>query len=101
MKRLTLIRTVKNWLKTKIRAWLGITDPPVFMGVDLGYKDYSAIVVIKRLPGGDRAIVEIHNFPPSRHWEEIQDTVRSLAMHYGVHPKNIYEDRPMGWPPLS
>lgn len=90
-----------TWLKRVIRRWLGITDPDVFMGVDLGWNEYSAVVVMKRIGGGKTAVVDVHNFAPHTDFEVVRRMCGALADKYGVKPENVVEDRPRSVPPLT
>lgn len=85
-----------KWLREKIRSWLGIKDVEPFMGVDLGWHDYTAVVLIRRTANRRDEYLEVMHFNPGTAFRTIQSEVRRIAQKYGVKENNIVQDLPRG-----
>lgn len=86
--------TIIQKLKNRVRRWLGLSD--MFMGVDVGIKDESCIVIVSRLKGGQVRIIDCR----LGNYVEIQRLVKELQARYGIYNRNVIVDRPLGYPPL-
>jgi hypothetical protein len=88
------LRSTSDLLRTRVRTWLGLKDPQVFMGIDLGYRDWTAVVLIKRSHDRSNELFECINFEPGTPFSVIQDTCRDLAKRYGVDRRDFIQDTP-------
>ncbi len=81
-------------LKRLVRRWLGLGE--AFIGVDVGVRDQSCVVVVSRLNNGAVRIIDCR-FESVR---EIESLVRSLQQRYGISSRDTFADVPMGmrWP---
>jgi hypothetical protein len=75
-------------LKQSIRRWLGLSE--IFMGVDVGIRDQSCIVVISRLNDGSVRIIDCA-FPSII---ELDRFVRDCQIRYGIPDRAVYRDYP-------
>lgn len=77
-------------LRQVARKWLGLDES--FMGVDLGFRDQSCIVIISRLKDGQVRIIDAR-FDSVL---EIEHLVRELQYRYGIPDRNVFRDYPPG-----
>ena len=77
-------------LKRLVRRWLGLGE--AFIGVDVGIKDQSCVVVVSRLNNGSVRIIDCQ-FESIR---EMENLVHSLQQKYGVSDRDTIADMPMG-----
>lgn len=75
-------------LKYLIRRWLGLGE--TFIGVDLGMRDQSAIVIVSRLNGGSVRIIDAY-FDNQMDMERL---VKELQQRYGVNARDVFRDYP-------
>lgn len=83
-----------KWLKKKILKWLGL-DYEICMGMDVGYKSNSAIIIIKWQKDGSIKVIADHEIE-SRGYQELMYKAREIARKYRC--KNIVVDKPRGFP---
>lgn len=76
-------------LKRAIRKWLGLGD--MFVGVDLGIKDESCVVVVSRLKDGRVKIMDVR-FGNLR---ELHAFLRQTQHRYGIPNRDIIVDKPL------
>ena len=77
-------------LKRLIRRWLGLGE--AFIGVDVGIRDQSCIVVVSRLNNGAVRIIDCR-FESIR---EMENLIRVLQQRYGVSDRDTITDMLMG-----
>ena len=77
-------------LKRLVRRWLGLGES--FIGVDMGYRDQSCVVVVSRLNNGAVRIIDCR-FESVR---EMENLVRVLQQRYGIPNKSTFVDMPHG-----
>lgn len=80
----------KYWLRNLIRKWLGFDN--MFIGVDIGIKDESCVIIVSRLKGGQIRIMDMR-FGDIK---ELKYFIRSVQRHYAIPDKNIISDTPLG-----
>lgn len=86
---------INMWLKSKIRKWLGLGE--AFIGVDVGVRDESCIVVASKLNDGTVRIIDAR----FGSWIEIERFVKECQERYGVPHRDTLFDYPVGWRPPS
>ncbi|MDD5458872.1 MAG: hypothetical protein PHF37_05740 [Phycisphaerae bacterium] len=79
-----------NWLRQKIRKWLGLGE--MFMGVDVGMKDNSCIIICSRLGGGRIKIIDVHYSDRF----ELEKEIKYLQAKYDIAKSQIIADMPYG-----
>jgi hypothetical protein len=62
------------------------------MAVDLGYRDATCLVLMRKGRNETRDLVEIVNFPAGTPLADIQEACRDLAYKYGVRSDNFIQD---------
>ena len=77
-----------EWIKNKIRKWLGLSE--MFMGVDLGYRDESCIIICSRLKGGQVRIIDTR----FGNYTEMEKKVKILQAQYSIADNNVTIDKP-------
>lgn len=77
-----------KWLKNKIRRWLGLGE--MFIGVDVGIKDESCVVVVSRLRDGQVRIMDVR-FGTI---EELKRFVKTTQSRYGISNRGVIVDAP-------
>ncbi len=82
-------RELRLKLQRRFRQWLGLGD--AFMGVDIGFRDQSAIVVVSRLNDGTVKIIDC-KFGSI---VEIERLAAELQGRYGILRENIVRDYPL------
>lgn len=82
-----------NWLRNKIRNWLGINNN-TFLAADCGWHEGTAIVVIQARKNKHH-IVDITHLSPNTPFYEIDHKIEELAVKYGVKPHNVFKDFPL------
>lgn len=84
-----------NWLRDKIRNWLGIRDNNnTFLAADCCWYEGTAIVVIQARKNKHH-IVDITHLAPKTPFREIDSKIKELEMKYGVRPHNVFKDFPL------
>lgn len=78
---------VRNFIRNKIRNWLGLGE--MFIGVDVGLRDQSCIIICSRLNNGTIRIIDNY-FPNLR---ELEHFVKECKQRYGVKDHNVFWDR--------
>ena len=77
-------------LKRAIRKWLGLGES--FIGVDMGYRDQSCIVVVSRLNNGQVRIIDSR----FESIAEMERLIRDLQQRYGISERETFRDYPAG-----
>ena len=77
-------------LVNKIRKWLGFDD--MFIGVDVGIKDESCVIVVSRLKGGQIRIEDVR----FGSYAELRSFIKLTQLRYGIQNRDIVIDKPMG-----
>ena len=85
-----VLRKLSGWLRKKMRTWLGLGD--IFMGVDVGMRDQSCIVIVSRAGTGYVKIIRTY-FP---NMMEVDRMVRELQARYGIKELDTIFDAPRG-----
>jgi hypothetical protein len=75
-------------IKRAIRRWLGLGE--AFIGVDMGFRDESCVVVVSRLGGGAVRIMDV-SFGSQI---EIDRFVKECQARYSIPDKDIFWDYP-------
>lgn len=81
---------ISLYLVRKIRKWLGLSD--VFMGVDVGIKDESCIIVVSKLKGGQIRIEDVR----FGNYQELRAFIKLTQYRYGIQNRDIVCDMPVG-----
>lgn len=77
-------------LKRGIRKWLGLGES--FIGVDMGYRDQSCIVVVSRLNNGQVRIIDCR----FESMVEMEHLVHDIQQRYGISERETFRDYPAG-----
>lgn len=85
-----ILQALKSW----IRNWLELDNPPVYMGADLGFRESSSVVIMKRSANNVNNIVEIINFAPGTDFNVIKARIDDVCFHYKIPPKRRNIDAP-------
>ena len=83
--------TIMNKLRQYIRKWLGLDD--IYMGVDIGHKDRSSIIIMSKSGSGIIKVVDCE-------FGSIMDVERlahELQLRYGISNRNVFKDYPSGY----
>lgn len=99
-----MLKKIKNWVRTKLRDWLGILNleeqlkeiykDSKFLAVDYGSKDFTALCYIKKGAGGRNDVVDIITFHPNIPHGVIEEEIQKMAKEHGISRDHIYRDRP-------
>ena len=81
-------------VKQKIRHWLGLGE--MFIGVDVGYKSDTTIIIVSRLHGGHIKIIDIH----PTDFKDLHSLIKELQMRYGISNRGVICDWPQGLGPI-
>jgi len=84
-----MMRRLIAWIRYRIRRFLGLG--PIIMGVDVGFKDESCIVIASRLKNGAVRIIDVR----FKSIMEIERLVRELQEKYGIRDSDVVRDLPM------
>ena len=79
-----------EWIKNKIRKWLGVDKEPVFMGVDAHMKGGTCIVVASQLHDGYMKILDVQ-FGSFR---ELQSFIKEVQQRHGIPDERVFLDLP-------
>lgn len=79
-----------NKIRLAIRRWLGLEE--IFMGVDMGYRDESCIVIMSRQNNGIVKIIDARFGSQI----EVERFVKECQARYGIPQKNTFWDVPYG-----
>jgi len=81
-------------LKQKIRRWLGFGD--MFIGVDVGIKCESCVIVVSKLNEGQIRIIDVK----FGDYCELKSFIKQIQRRYAIPDRDIVCDMPMSYRPL-
>lgn len=85
-----MLDKIINKLKQRIRKWLGFGE--MFIGIDVGIKDETCVIICSKLNGGQIKIEDIK----FGSYTELKAFIREIQQRYGIPDKDIICDMPMG-----
>lgn len=77
-------------IKQRIRKWLGFGE--MFIGVDVGIKDETCIIICSKLNNGQIRILDIR----FGNYGELKEFIKEVQQRYGIPDRDIICDMPMG-----
>jgi len=81
-------RELISRLKNRIRKWLGFDD--MFIGVDVGLKDESCVILVSRQKGGQIRIIDAR----FGNYAELNAFVKQTQARYGIPNNSVVWDVP-------
>lgn len=82
------MKRIKIWIVNKLRGWLGFDK--MFMGVDVGIKDESCVIICSKLGEGEIRIEDVR-FGSIK---ELEFFIKRTQARYGILNRDVIIDKP-------